>query len=848
MATDTGHSLTFTYDEAFLTQVGDEVGGTRPTVSYTYNARGQVLTVTDPENKITQNTYDAGSGDLVQTIDDFGGKHITLAWAYDAVGNRTAATDPNGNITTLYYDDLRQMTADVAPSPFEFETRYSYDESGHPLEVSRRDSTRSNQWVSWTTAYTPTFKKKSETDPDGDTIAYEYDAVDRLCKITDPEGKTTRFEYDDAGRLVRKIDANGDPSEIYTYTANGLLASITDGNLNTTLFEYDGLDRLTAKQYPDETRELFTHDAEGNLLEKQTRAGDTITFAYDPLNRLSEKVTPEKAVDFSYDLAGRMLSADDGTTRLSYTYDTAARLVSVARSDGKVIGKAYDDAGNLVQLTYPDGYYLDYSYDSLNRLEDIVEAGTTTLAAYTYDSLSRRSSTTFDNGVTITVSYEPDNDISAMAFQFSDQAVAFDYTYDQAGNRISFASTDDRFVYNPLANETKTYTVNNLNQYTEINTTSPAYDLNGNMISKGSAAFDYDSENRLIEAKTTDTTSSYTSDPMGRRRSKTVNTTTTSYLYDGDNVIMEYDQTGAMARRFVYGPMIDEPVCMITPSARYYYHADALGSVVALSDTSGNLAETYAYSPFGKTNGSSTLGNPYLFTGRRLDSESGLYYYRARHYDAQEGRFVQPDPVGIEGGINLYAYCSNRPLNYIDPDGEVPTLITGAVGAVGGAAIGGISYALFHDGDWNWSQFGGALAGGGVTGGLAGLTLGTSLVATTGGAVAVSAGASALGYTAEVNTSRLITAIGGEVAVGKAKSWSWLEFGFSSATGAVGAFLPSNISSVRGAWPKYLKTWLTGAHGKAMMKDWAASLGQTLSYEIGKLIGQHIESNGQTNK
>ena len=645
------------------------VGGTSPAVSYAYNPRGQIQTVTDPENKITQNTYDPGSGDLIQTIDDFGGKHITLAWAYDAVGNRTAATDPNGNITTLYYDNLRQVTAEVAPSPFEFETRYSYDESGHPLEVSRRDSTRGNQWVSWATAYTPTFKKKSETDPDGDTIQYEYDSVDRLCKITDPEGHTTRFAYDDAGRLIRKIDDNGDTSETYTYTANGLLAGITDGNQNTTLFEYDGLDRLTAKQYPDETREIFTRDAAGNITEKQTRAGDTITFAYDPLNRLSEKATPEKTVDFSYDLAGRMVSADDGNTLISYTYDTAARLVSVARSDGKVIGKAYDDAGNLIQLTYPDGYYLDYSYDSLNRLEEIVEAGTTTLAAYTYDSLSRRSSTTFNNGVTTTISYEPDNDISAMAFLFSDQAVTFDYTYDQAGKRVTFAATDNRFVYNPLASETKTYTVNNLNQYTDINTITPAYDLNGNMVSKGPAAFDYDSENRLIEAITGGATSSYTSGPMGRRQSKTVNTDTTTYFYDGGNVIMEYDHAGAMAKRFVYGPMVDEPVCMITPSARYYYHADALGSVVALSDASGSISETYAYSPFGKTNDSRTFGNPYLFTGRRIDSESGLYYYRARHYDPQEGRFMQPDPIGFDGGINLYTYVQNNPVNWIDPSG-----------------------------------------------------------------------------------------------------------------------------------------------------------------------------------
>ncbi|MCG8552438.1 MAG: RHS repeat-associated core domain-containing protein, partial [Desulfobacterales bacterium] len=213
------------------------------------------------------------------------------------------------------------------------------------------------------------------------------------------------------------------------------------------------------------------------------------------------------------------------------------------------------------------------------------------------------------------------------------------------------------------------YTVNNLNQYTDINTITPAYDLNGNMVSKGPAAFDYDSENRLIEAITGGATSSYTSGPMGRRQSKTVNTDTTTYFYDGGNVIMEYDHAGAMAKRFVYGPMVDEPVCMITPSARYYYHADALGSVVALSDASGSISETYAYSPFGKTNDSRTFGNPYLFTGRRIDSESGLYYYRARHYDPQEGRFMQPDPIGFDGGINLYTYVQNNPVNWIDPSG-----------------------------------------------------------------------------------------------------------------------------------------------------------------------------------
>ena len=683
----------FTYDAAFnrVTSVIDPLGraadysydgkgnllfveypavnGTRPAISYTYNARGQVLTVTDPEGKVTRNAYDPISGDLVETIDDLGGENITLAWAYDAVGNRTSATDPNGSTTSLYYDDLGQVTTSVSPSPFQYESRYTYDKSGHPVEVRRQDSTRGNQWIAWTTDYTPTFKKERETDPDGNTTRYAYDGVDRLWEITDPEGHVRRFEYDDAGRLIRKIDANGDPSDIYTYTANGLLASITDGNMNTTLFVYDGLDRIAAKQYPDGSQEIFTYDAAGNLVAKQTRAGDTITYTHDPLNRLTGKETPEKAVAFAYDLSGRMISADDGTTLIAYGYDTADRLISVTRSDGKTIGRAYDPAGNLIQLTYPDGYFLTYSYDNLNRLEAILESGTSSLAAYTYDSLSRRLAATFGNGVTSTLSYELDSDISAMEFQFGSGPVTFGYTYDQAGNRVSFASTDDRFLYNPLADETKTYAVNNLNQYTAINTVSPGHDLNGNLISKGTDTFDYDSENRLARVTTSDAVSDYASGPMGRRQSKTVDAVTTTYLYDSDNVIVEYDQAGTMAKRFVYGPLIDEPVCMITPTGRYYYHADALGSVVALSDASGSLAETYAYSPFGKMNSSGSVGNPYLFTGRRLDPESGLYYYRNRHYDAEDGRFIQPDPIGFVGGANFYAYVKNNPINDFDPFG-----------------------------------------------------------------------------------------------------------------------------------------------------------------------------------
>jgi len=101
----------------------------------------------------------------------------------------------------------------------------------------------------------------------------------------------------------------------------------------------------------------------------------------------------------------------------------------------------------------------------------------------------------------------------------------------------------------------------------------------------------------------------------------------------------------------------------------YYYHFDGLGSVIALSDQNTDLVESYSYDVFGEPNTTSSVGNPYLFTGRRYDDESDLYYYRARYYDPQIGRFLQTDPVGYQDGLNLYAYVGNNTINSIDPSG-----------------------------------------------------------------------------------------------------------------------------------------------------------------------------------
>jgi len=125
-------------------------------------------------------------------------------------------------------------------------------------------------------------------------------------------------------------------------------------------------------------------------------------------------------------------------------------------------------------------------------------------------------------------------------------------------------------------------------------------------------------------------------------------------------------------RKFVYGPGIDEPICMIDVTDNnkiYYYHFDGLGTVVALSDSNAVIVEQYSYDVFGKPNRTSSINNPYFFTGRQYDEETGLYYYRARYYDCVTGRFLQTDPVGYTSGLNLYAYVQNNPISWIDPFG-----------------------------------------------------------------------------------------------------------------------------------------------------------------------------------
>jgi RHS repeat-associated protein len=171
-------------------------------------------------------------------------------------------------------------------------------------------------------------------------------------------------------------------------------------------------------------------------------------------------------------------------------------------------------------------------------------------------------------------------------------------------------------------------------------------------------------------------TVSFLYDPFGRRIQKKLTqgaSTTTNYLYDDSDLIEEIDSSGTVIARYTQGPRIDEPLAELRSGTTSFYEADGLHSATSLSNSTGALANTYTYDSYGKLTASTgTVTNPLTYTGRDFDSETAIYYYRARYYEPATGRFISEDPIRFKGGIDFYSYALSSPTNLTDPMGLCP--------------------------------------------------------------------------------------------------------------------------------------------------------------------------------
>ena len=288
-----------------------------------------------------------------------------------------------------------------------------------------------------------------------------------------------------------------------------------------------------------------------------------------------------------------------------------------------------------------------------------------------YDDADRRTSLTLPNTNSVTYAYNAASELTSLTYKQGATVIGdLTYTYDAAGNRTKVGGTFGRTTI-PPALSTVSYNANN--QQTTFGTNTETYDLNGNLSTvtdpSGTATYTWNARNQLMGISTVGFTASFSYDSFGRRTGKTVQGVTTNYVYDGVNPVQE--KAGAtVTANLLTGLGIDEFFTRTDGVGVRSHLPDAVGSTVALGDSTGTLQTQYTYEPFGYTTQTGQAStNSYKYTGREEDG-TGLYYYRARYYYPRLQRFLSEDPIGFASGdFNLYAYVGGNSISRTDPSG-----------------------------------------------------------------------------------------------------------------------------------------------------------------------------------
>lgn len=615
------------------------------TVSPLGTAAGTTTACTPPAKGCTTYAHDAW-GHVTTTTDPLG--HTTKA-GYDADGNQTSATDGNSKKTVYGFDAADRQTTETRPDSSVLKTVHNSDGTIQKTVDAAGATT--------VYSYDGQGAKATRTDPGNRTTRWDHDPAGLLTKVTDPSNRTTTYTYDPAGQPTSVSYSDGATPNVtaITYSPSGLRTSMTDGT-GTSTWTYDVFGELTAQSDGAASAVTYTYDADGNQA--------TVTYP--------------------------------GTGTVTDSFDKADRINGLTDWNGKATAFGYDADGDWTTSTYPNGTVTTTTYDNADQpVTDTLAKAGTTLASLTY----ARDNAGQDAGDTPT--------------GLPGSAQTYHYTPNEQVDSATAGSTVTTFAYDSADNPTQVGAVHQVfdtsNRLCWSTTTTPAPGATCASPASGSTTYSYDPEGDRTTAVTGSTTTTSSYDQVGRLTGYSQGTTAATYAYNGSGQRTAKTVGGATthftwdgsatplllcdgATSYLYGPG-GAPVEQIAGSTTQWYFHDQLGSTRALTDSTGAVTGSYAYTPYGTVSAhTGTAATALQYTGQYTDAESGLVYLRARYYDPATAQFLTVDP-DLDVTLSPFGYASDNPLNGIDPSGmwSLGGFIhkhIGTIGLVNGIASG----------------------------------------------------------------------------------------------------------------------------------------------------------------